>query len=104
MVLGLEGIPACMNDRTAIVWAAGPRKSPSPGRKEALRGSRDRPPRLTFPQLRDPVLFVAGLLGVAHETLIAPEPRWSLLVIFGAMMALPIPLRADEARRNGGNG
>lgn len=84
-----------------VVWAAGPPDKPV--RKGSRRSSSQGPPQwLSFQALRDPILFIAGLVGVAHETLLAAEPRWSLLLIFGAMMALPIPLRADEVRRNGG--
>jgi hypothetical protein len=90
-----------MNGHAVIVWASGP-KRPAP--KSATPSSREPTPWLSFQQLRDPVLLIAGLIGVAHETLIAVEPRWSLLLVFGAMMALPFPLRADEARRNGGDG
>ena len=46
--------------------------------------------------VRDVILFSAGLLGVAHETLYAPEPRETLLVLFAAMMGLPAFLRLDE--------
>ena len=53
-----------------------------------------------WPQARDVVLFTAGLAGVAHQTLIAPVPSESLLVLFAAMMGLPAFLRADE-KRNG---
>lgn len=45
---------------------------------------------------RDGVLFVAGLLGVAHETLIANSERVSLLFLFGGMMGLPAFLNKDE--------
>ena len=48
-----------------------------------------------WPFIRDIILFAAGLLGAGWETLHGPvEP--SLLVMFGAMMGLPIFLRKDE--------
>jgi len=47
---------------------------------------------------RDVTLFVTGLLGVLHETLVTPGERPSLLVLFAAMMGLPAFLRADEKR------
>lgn len=88
-----------------IAWAV---ERPSPDEERVSRADRDRArgpaPWLSFQSLRDPVLFIAGLAGIVHETVVAAEPRWSLLLVFGAMMALPIPLRADEVRRNGGGG
>jgi hypothetical protein len=53
-----------------------------------------------WPFLRDVLLFFAGLAGIAHQTLIAPQPSESLLVLFAAMCGLPAFLRQDE-RRNG---
>jgi hypothetical protein len=53
-----------------------------------------------WPVIRDVVLFCGGLVGVAHETAIAPQAEPTLLLLFGAMMGLPAFLRADE-RRNG---
>jgi len=49
---------------------------------------------------RDSVLFVVGILGIAHETLVqSGVERPYLLLLFGAMTGLPLFLRADE--RNG---
>lgn len=45
---------------------------------------------------RGTVLFVAGLLGVAHETLIGKAERPSLLLIFGAMIGLPAFISKDK--------
>jgi hypothetical protein len=45
---------------------------------------------------RDIVLFVGGLLGVAHETLLGSGERPFLLAIFGGMLGLPVFLRRDE--------
>lgn len=41
------------------------------------------------------VLFVSGLLGVAHETLVTHGERPSLLILFAAMMGLPLVLRRN---------
>lgn len=57
-----------------------------------------------WPFLRDIVLFVAGLAGVAHETLIADAERPTLLLLFAAMMGLPIILNADQRRGKSGDG
>ena len=46
---------------------------------------------------RDIVLFTAGLLGVAHETVVYNSERPSLLILFAGMMGLPLYLR-----KNGG--
>lgn len=46
--------------------------------------------------LRDALLFAAGLLGTVHETVVAIEPREVLIVMFAAMMGLPLFLRSDE--------
>ena len=47
--------------------------------------------------VRDGILFFAGLLGVAHQTIIGPaEP--TLLLLFAGMMGLPAVIRADEKK------
>lgn len=51
-------------------------------------------PRIT----RDGALFIGGLLGIAHETLIASSERPTLIFAFMAMVGLPAFLRADEKR------
>lgn len=51
---------------------------------------------------RDTVLFVVGLLGIAHETLSAGVERPVLLAAFLAMMGLPMFLRADERGKGKG--
>jgi hypothetical protein len=53
---------------------------------------------------RDAVLFLAGLVGVGHETLVAASERPTLLLLFAAMMGLPAFLRTDESRKRNGNG
>lgn len=50
---------------------------------------------------KDTVLFLGGLGGVIHETVVSGVDRPSLLVMFAAMMGLPAFLGADR-RRNGG--
>lgn len=42
------------------------------------------------------VLFVVGLMGVAHETLVSDADRPTLLLLFAAMIGLPAFLRQDE--------
>lgn len=48
--------------------------------------------------MRDGTLFVAGLAGVAHQTLVAVEPNPTLLLLFAAMLGLPAFMRRDEGR------
>lgn len=45
---------------------------------------------------RDGILFVSGLIGIAHETLIAKTDRPTLLLLFAAMIGLPAFLNKDE--------
>ena len=54
-----------------------------------------------WPILRDLILFIGGLAGVAHETLISDVDRPTLLLLFAAMMGLPMVLNADKRRDNG---
>ncbi len=49
---------------------------------------------------RQAVLFVAGLLGVVHETLLMSIDRPALLALFGGMTGLPLVLHADR-KKNG---
>jgi hypothetical protein len=49
-----------------------------------------------WPFIRDVVLFVCGLAGIAHETLVSSAPDPSLLVLFAAMAGLPAFLNKDE--------
>lgn len=48
---------------------------------------------------RNTVLFIVGLLGVAHETLIEHTDRPTLLLLFGAMIGLPVFIRQDEKKQ-----
>lgn len=47
---------------------------------------------------RDSVLFVAGLLGILHETVVSAVERPYLLILFATMSGLPAFLRLDERR------
>jgi hypothetical protein len=60
---------------------------------------RTRLSRLTGVQLRSGVLFVTGLAGVAYETLVSASDRPTLLIMFAAMLGLPLFLKADEKSR-----
>lgn len=52
-----------------------------------------------FPKVgRDSVLFVGGLAGIAHETLVSEQERSALLVLFATMVGLPAFLRSDEKK------
>lgn len=49
---------------------------------------------------RDTVLFVAGLVGIAYETVIVRVDRPALLAVFAGMLGLPAFLRRDEKRHD----
>jgi len=51
--------------------------------------------RLRWPLLRDTTLFLAGVAGVVHETVIVTQERPTLLLLFAAMMGLPAFLRTE---------
>jgi hypothetical protein len=46
--------------------------------------------------VRDVVLFVFGLLGIAYETIVENVDRPTLIVLFGACLGLPAFLHRDE--------
>jgi hypothetical protein len=49
---------------------------------------------------RDTVLFVVGLGGIAHEAFLRTgDTRPEFLMLFAAMVGLPVALRRDEGRR-----
>lgn len=50
------------------------------------------------PQRKD-VLFVAGLIGISYEAWSGLE-RPTLLLLYAAMIGLPLVLRADGERQN----
>lgn len=54
----------------------------------------------SFPLIRDLVLFLGGLAGVGHETLLVHAERPTLLILFAAMMGLPAFLRSDEKKES----
>jgi len=55
--------------------------------------------RLNFPTLRTAVLFVGGLAGLAYETLATGTERPTLLILFAAMMGLPLFLQGVDLSR-----
>lgn len=44
---------------------------------------------MRWPLIRDIGLFLGGLTGVAHETILSKAERPTLLILFAAMMGLP---------------
>lgn len=60
-----------------------------------------RRPPVSAKVTRNTVLFIVGLLGVAHETLVSDVDRPTLLLLFAAMIGLPAFLSADERTKDG---
>jgi len=54
--------------------------------------------RIRATGVRDAMLFLGGLAGVAYETVVVQADRPTLLLLFAAMMGLPAFLRTDEHR------
>jgi len=52
--------------------------------------------RPTFVQVRSALRFVGGLAGAAYVTIVDQTERPTLLILFAAMMGLPLFLRTDE--------
>lgn len=52
--------------------------------------------RPTFVQVRTAILFTGGLVGAAYVTVVDQTERPTLLILFAAMMGLPLFLRTDE--------
>lgn len=50
--------------------------------------------RPQFSTLRSAVLFVGGLAGIAYQTLATGTERPTLLILYGAMMGLPLFLQS----------
>lgn len=50
----------------------------------------------TFTEVRTALLFGGGLCGVGYVTLVDQTDRPTLLILFAAMMGLPLFLRSDE--------
>ena len=59
---------------------------------------------MKWPAIRDVLLFVGGLGGVFHETVISATERPTLLILFAAMMGLPAFLRQDSKAGGIGEG
>lgn len=53
-----------------------------------------------WPQIRDIGLFVGGMAGVLHETLLSGAERPQLLILFAAMMGLPAFLQPNERKHD----
>ena len=51
--------------------------------------------RRQFRFTRDTILFVSVLAGVAYETFFENSDRPSLIILFAAMMGLPLYLRKN---------
>lgn len=49
-----------------------------------------------WPLIRDITLFISGLLGVLHETVLTTVERPTFLILFAAMMGLPAFLGKGE--------
>lgn len=54
-------------------------------------------PEVSFTAVRSVILFVAGLAGIAHQTLVATQESPTLLILFAAMIGLPAFLNKDES-------
>jgi hypothetical protein len=60
--------------------------------------------KYNWPKLiRDWILFVTGLAGIIHETILTNLDRPTLLFAFMAMVGLPAFLRADEKKKPSGS-
>jgi len=60
---------------------------------------------MKWPMIRNVTMFIAGMTGVAVMTIAwlkGQEPNQSLMLLFAAMMGLPVFLHADEKKKNGG--
>jgi hypothetical protein len=57
--------------------------------------------RPTFVQIRAAALFAGGMAGATYVTLADQTDRPTLLILFGAMMGLPLFLQVDDKRRAG---
>ena len=52
---------------------------------------------------RGTILFLAGLAGVVHETVLQDADRPTLLLLFAAMMGLPAFLSGQDGGGKGGD-
>lgn len=55
---------------------------------------------MRWPFLRDLALFLGGMAGVVHETLLTKAERPTLLIMFAAMMGLPAFLQPGQHGKN----
>lgn len=69
-----------------------PQKKPT---KQGVIFEKDSP---FFVKYRDFALFIGGVAGVVHETVLVDTERPTLLILFAAMMGLPAFLRSDEKK------
>ena len=53
-----------------------------------------------WPRVRDITLFLGGLAGIVHETVISHLERPTLLLLFAAMVGLPAFLGMDSSRKD----
>lgn len=51
-----------------------------------------------WPLFRDVGLFLGGIAGVVHETVLSKAERPTLLILFAAMMGLPAFLQPPKER------
>jgi hypothetical protein len=63
-----------------------------------IRRARRRAKGWSFPLIRDVVLFIAGLAGLAYETVFTKTDRPTLLLLYAAMLGLPAFLQANNDR------
>jgi len=76
-----------------------PAEAGPPGCQEAAanpRGGRLTWRAPTWPNLRDGILFFAGLAGLAFETVWRRPPDYGLLPVFAAMVGLPAFIKKDS--------
>ena len=50
----------------------------------------------TFIQVRATVLFGTGVAGIIYETVVSQTDRPTLLILFSALVGVPLFLKADE--------
>lgn len=53
---------------------------------------------MSWPLVRNVVLFVAGLAGIAFETIARRPPDYGLLPVFAGMVGLPWFVAQDEKK------
>lgn len=58
----------------------------------------------TWPNVRDGILFFAGLAGLAYEVLVRRPPDYGFVPVFGGMIGLPAFLKRDSQAKAPHNG